>query len=238
MNIIIIGASSGIGKSLAEYYLDKNHTLGITGRRIDLLENIKNENSSKNIFISKMDVADAENAILELEKLIIQMQGVDIIVINAGVGFQKATLQQELQTVDVNARGFLVLAAWSYQYFKTKKSGKIVGISSVAAVRSSPYSPEYHATKAFMSSYLEGLRFRSKKYKDGIEIIEIRPGFVDTEMTKGQKGMFWVASPEKAADQIASAIENNKAVAYVTRRYRLIGFIFKNTPAWILRHML
>ncbi|MCP9767127.1 SDR family NAD(P)-dependent oxidoreductase [Lacihabitans sp. LS3-19] len=236
--VIIIGATSGIGKSLAKYYAQHEYEVGITGRRSGLLTEIARELPDSKFFAAEMDVAQAQSAIEILNDLVEKMGGVDIIVINAGVGFPKANLEQELQTVDVNARGFLALAHWSYQHFKLKGKGKLVGISSVAAVRSSPYSPEYHATKAFMASYLEGLRLRSKKWKDGVDVIEIRPGYVDTDMTKGQKGMFWVATPEKAAKQIFKAVDANKSVAYITRRYRLIGLLVSILPEWLLAKVL
>ena len=236
--VIIIGATSGIGKFLAIQYAQEKYEVGITGRRAGLLSEIAQGNPDSKFFTAEMDVAQAQSAVEILKNLVEKMGGVDIIVINAGVGFPKASLEQELQTVDVNARGFLALAHWSYQYFKQKGSGKVVGISSVAAVRSSPYSPEYHATKAFMASYLEGLRLRSKKWKDGVEVIEIRPGYVDTDMTKGQKGMFWVATPEKAAKQIYEAVDANKSIAYVTKRYRIIGLLVKILPEWFLAKVL
>jgi short-subunit dehydrogenase len=232
--VIIIGATSGIGKSLAIHYAQQKYEVGITGRRTGRLTEIAQEMPEAKFFAAEMDVAQCQSAIEILNNLVEKMGGADIIVINAGVGFPKANLEQKLQTVDVNARGFLALADWSYQYFKHKRKGKLVGISSVAAVRSSPYSPEYHATKAFMASYLEGLRLRSKKWKDGVDVIEIRPGFVDTEMTKGQKGMFWVATPEKVALQIFEAVDANKSVAYVTKRYRLVGLLISILPEWLL----
>jgi short-subunit dehydrogenase len=169
-----------------------------------------------------------------MQELATTMSGFDVVVINAGVGFQKATAAQEVATIDINVRGFLGLARWSYDYFKTQQSGHIVGISSIAGVRSSAYSPEYHASKAFMSSYMEGLRFRSAKSFGHIAITDIRPGYVDTPLTKGQKGMFWVASSEKAATQIANAIERKTGVAYITKRYWLIAWLLRLLPDWAM----
>lgn len=233
MKIIIVGATSGIGKSIAEYYAAENHAVGITGRRTGKLEEIKNNFPNAKIFPVFMDVANTEESRQKLGELINEMGGCDVLIINAGVGFPKATYEQELQVVDINARGFMALANYGYEYFKTQKKGHLVGISSVAATRSSPYAPEYHASKAFMSSYLEGLGYRSAKWYNDIHVSDIRPGFVETAMTEENKTMFWVATPQKAARQIAEAIESKKAVAYVTKRYVLIAWLMKLMPDWI-----
>jgi short-subunit dehydrogenase len=233
MKVLIIGATSGIGRAIAEHYAANSHIVGITGRRTEKLEEIKNSFPNAAIHTAFMDVANTEESRQILGELIEEMGGCDVLIINAGVGYPKAMYEQELQVVDINARGFMALANYGYEYFKTQKKGHLVGISSVAATRSSPYAPEYHATKAFMSSYLEGLRYRSVKWYKDIHVTDIRPGFVETAMTEQNKTMFWVASPQKAARQIADAIESKKAVAYITKRYVLIATLMKILPDWI-----
>jgi short-subunit dehydrogenase len=233
MKTVIIGATTGIGRSLAELYASKGNEIAITGRRLALLEETKAAFPNSKIHAKVMDVTDTDSSRKQMSELAEIMGGIDIIVINAGVGFPKATYEQELETVDVNARGFLALANWSYQYFLQKGGGQLVGISSLASLTGSPYSPEYHATKAFMANYMSGLRMRSSKFNHNITVTDIRPGFVDTPMTKQNKGMFWVASPEKAALQIANAISAKKKVAYITKRYILIATILKIIPEWL-----
>ncbi len=236
--VIIIGATSGIGKALVEVYAQKGYEIGITGRRVNLLEEISNSMPKTIFHIQKMDVAETEISRNQMAALVEKMGEIDTIIINAGVGFPKATYEQELQTIDINVRGFMALAEWSYSYFKSIGGGKLSGISSVAATRSSPHAPEYHASKAFMSSYMEGLRLRSKKWNPTVSVTDIRPGFVDTAMTKSNKGMFWVATPERAAEQIFAAIESKKNVQYVTKRYWLIGTLLKALPEWLLAKVM
>jgi short-subunit dehydrogenase len=232
--IIIIGATSGIGLALAEAYLQQGHTVGVTGRRTHLLEEIKAKHPTAQVFVETMDVALHDASRATLASLVEKMGGADVIIINAGIGVPKATYEDEIATVDINVRGFTALAHWSYGYFKQKGGGRLAGVSSVAGVRSSPYAPEYHASKAFMSSYMEGLRLRSAKWKDNVSVTDIRPGFVDTPMTKQNKGMFWVATPEKAANQIINAIEAKRGVAYITKRYVLLASLLKLMPEWLL----
>lgn len=233
MKIIIIGATTGIGKALAELYIKQGHEVTITGRRMTLLEEIQNTHPNQKIHISTIDIAEIENARLTMDHLADKYGGFDKVVINAGVGFGKASFEEEIKTIDINVRGFVAIAQWAYNYFKTKGGGHIIGVSSLAALNGSPYAPEYHASKAFISSYMQGLRLRSAKYKHQISVTDIRPGFVDTPMTKQNKGMFWVATPEKAAQQIASAIESKKNVAYITKRYFLLAILIKLVPEWL-----
>lgn len=231
--IVIIGATSGIGRAVAEFYAQKGFILTITGRRLALLEEIKNKFPQSQISVCQMDISKTEESRMLMQEIESNMGGIDIVLINAGVGYPKANYEQELETIDINARGFMALAQWSYRYFKEKTKGHLVGISSVASIKSSPYSPEYHASKAFMKSYLEGLRLRSMKWHPEIYVTEIRPGFVDTPMTKQNKSMFWVASPEKAASQIFDAVESKKGVAYITKRYVIIAWILRLIPNWL-----
>ncbi|WP_147322833.1 SDR family NAD(P)-dependent oxidoreductase [Emticicia sp. C21] len=205
----------------------------MTGRRTALLEEIQNTYPNKKIHIGTIDVTDIHNARMTTQLLAVKNGGFDKIIINAGVGFGKAGFEEEIKTIDTNVTGFVAIAHWAYNYFKTKGGGHIIGVSSLAALRSSPYAPEYHASKAFVSSYMQGLRLRSVKYKHHITITDIRPGFIDTPMTKQNKGMFWVATPEKAARQIADAIESKKNVAYITKRYFLLAILIKLFPEWL-----
>lgn len=238
MKIIIIGATSGIGKSLAAHYSQAGHDIGITGRRTEMLTDVEKDFPNTTIYSRFMDVAKVEKSRLVMDELINEMGGCDLIIINAGVGFVKANYKQELQTLDVNARGFMSLANWSYEYFKKQGKGHLVGVSSLAGLRSSLYAPEYHATKAFMSSYLEGLRYRSAKWHKEIVVTDIRPGFVETAMTEQNDKMFWVAKPKKAAKQIATAIKKKKKVAYITKRYVIIAFLLKVLPDWVYTRVM
>ena len=85
---------------------------------------------------------------------------------------------------------------------------------------------------------MQGLRLRSVKNRHKITVTDVRPGFVDTPMTKQNKGMFWVATPEKAAKQIADAIESKKNVAYITKRYFLLAILIKLFPEWLYAKIL
>ncbi len=120
MKIVIIGATTGIGRSVAELYAAQGHEMVITGRRTTLLEEIQKAFPIAKISVLEMDVAKTDEARSKMDEAEKILNGIDLVIINAGVGFQKATYEQEMNTVDINARGFTALAQWSYKYFVKK----------------------------------------------------------------------------------------------------------------------
>jgi short-subunit dehydrogenase len=233
LNAIIIGASSGIGRELAIQLSAKGYKLGLTARRVDLLNDLAKEINTES-FIMKMDVAEIDNTIKGINDLIEKIGGADLIIINAGVGFTNPELdwQKEKATIDVNVMGFCAAANASMKYFISRGSGHLVGISSLAALRGNRFAPAYSASKAFMSNYLEGLRHKVVKKKLPITVTDIKPGYVNTKMAMGEY-LFWVAPVPKAVRQIIKAIEKKKSVAYITRRWRINAWIYKRLPGWI-----
>lgn len=230
---IIIGASSGIGRELAKVLSRDSYAVGLAGRRADLLKSLQDEITGAS-FIKHIDVSKQDEAIGHLEEFILEMGGLDLIVISSGVGFINPELgwKAEKDTVDVNVSGFAAMAGVAFKHFLKQDYGHIVGISSVAALRGGAEAPAYNASKAFVSNYLGGLRQKAAKAGAAITVTDIKPGFVNTAMAKGE-GLFWVASPEKAANQIYRAIEGRRKHAYITRRWRLMAWLLKFMPEWI-----
>ncbi len=230
---IVIGATSGIGKELAKIFSQNNYIVGLAGRRTHLLDELKNE-LPNNSFAKHIDISQTDKAINQLKELIAEMEGVDIVVICSGVGYINQDLQwlQEKETIDVNISGFTAMSNVTMHYFLSKGSGQLVGISSIAAIRGDGEAPAYNASKAYVSNYMEGLRKKVAKLGLSITVTDIQPGFVDTAMAKGD-GLFWVSSPQKAAQQIYNAIEKKRKHAYITKRWRLIGWLMKVMPDFI-----
>jgi short-subunit dehydrogenase len=228
--VIIIGASSGIGKELAKLYAAENSVLGIAARRLSLLEELQKELGGK-VYLSRMDVSKPEEAVLKLKELIEAMGGLDLLVICSGTGHINPELlwEYERDTIDINVLGFTALACAAMQYFIQQGSGHIAAISSIAALRGSVACPAYNASKAYMSNYLEGLSCKARAYGKAIAITDIKPGFVDTAMAQGER-LFWVAPAQKAAEQIYGIIRRRRLSEYVTKRWGLIAFLFTIIP--------
>lgn len=236
-NAIIVGASSGIGKELARILVNDGFRVGITGRRIELLEELKSENPAS-YAISNFDIREPEKAVEQLEMLTAELGGLDLLIISSGTGDINASLDFEIEknTIETNVTGFTCVADWAFNYFRNQGHGHLVAISSIAGIRGSAEAPAYNASKAYQINYLEGLRQKAAKAKCPIYITDIRPGLVDTGMAKGE-GLFWVMPVEKAARQIYIAITKTKKVATVTRRWRLVAAILKLMPRTIYERM-
>lgn len=233
---IIVGASSGIGKALAIVLVQQGYKVGITGRRGEMLEEIKTLYPEA-IFPMVSDATDP-NAEKALDSLLTVLGGLDLFVISAGMGVLNKALDYSIEnaTNQLNVIAFTKMVNWGVHFFETQGHGHLANISSVASRRGGRLSPSYNATKAYQSNYFEGVRQRFYKLKLPITTTDIRPGFVDTDMAKGS-GIFWMAPKEKAAKQIYKALQRKKAVVYVTKRWVLIAFIFSNMPKWMHKRM-
>ena len=207
---IIIGATSGIGKGLAKILADNNYKVGITGRRTELLENVKSQNPNA-YFTRTFDITDTKIIVENLNTLATELGGLDLLIISSGTGDlnEKLDFEIEKRTIETNVTGFTCIANWAFNYFENQKSGHLVAISSVGGLRGSRIAPAYNATKSYQINYLEGLRQKATKLKQQIYVTDVRPGFVDTDMAKGE-GQFWVAPVEKATQQIFEAIKQKK----------------------------
>lgn len=235
---VVIGATSGIGRAVALALGARGYAVGVTGRRVHLLDRVLADLPAS-ADSAAMDVTELDEARRTFSALAERMGGVDLVVLSAGTGHvdEAESWDHVRETVETNALGFAALADAAYRHFEARGAGHLVGITSVASVRESGLAPAYHASKAFAARYLAGLRHRAVKSGVPITITDVRPGFVDTAMAKGD-GLFWVASPERAADQIVNAIERERSVVYVTRRWRGVAAVLALLPGWLYRRVV
>jgi short-subunit dehydrogenase len=234
---IIVGATSGIGKELAKLLVRNNYKVGITGRRTELLQELKQHNPD--LFVLKtFDVTETETAPAHLQDLVNELGGLDLLILSSGTGELNKELDFGIEkgTIDVNVSGFTCVADWAFNYFWKQKIGHFVAITSIAGIRGNRVATAYNASKAFQINYLEGLRQKASKLNIPLTVTDIRPGFVNTPMAKGE-GQFWVVPVEKAAIQIFDAIKRKKRVAYVSKRWMLIGMLLKVIPRFVFQKM-
>lgn len=233
---IVIGATSGIGAGLANILTSKGYRVGITGRRNNLLESLQAQHPSQ-IEIKQIDVT-APDCIEKLNELAEILGKVDLIVLSSGTGDINENLDFEIEkrTIDVNVLGFTAIVDWAFRYFEQQGKGHLVAITSVASLRGAAEAPAYNATKAYQANYLEALSIKAAKGKFPITVTDIRPGFVDTDMAKGE-GLFWVASVEEATAQLYKAIEQKKRITYITKRWSLVALLLKALPYSIYKRI-
>ena len=174
-NIVIIGASSGIGQEVARLLLSKGHRLGIAARREDRLRAIQQEASDR-VVTAAIDVT-SDDAPQRLRALIDELDGMDTLVYSSGVGKQNRELtpEIELNTVNTNAMGFARMIGEAYRYFaESGREGHIAAITSIAGTKGLGPAPSYSATKALQSNYLQALEQQSNARGLNIYFTDIR----------------------------------------------------------------
>ena len=226
-NAIVFGATSGIGRELAKLLVNAGYRVMITGRRIERLEEIKAE-SPDNYIAQQHDITDLNATDDMFKKLPSIFDTVDLIVHNAGIATPNYKLEwdKDAPTIYTNVVGATKVYQLAYNYFAEQGHGHLVGVTSVASLRGNRQVPAYHASKAYQASYLESLYMKSLRTKKAkINVTEIIPGFVDTDIIMGNT--FWMSSVDKASRQIYTAIKKKKRKAYITKRWRLVAFVLR-----------
>ena len=135
----------------------------------------------------------------------------------------------------INLEGAIAWLNEAAQYFQKQGNGKIIGISSIAGDRGRVGNPGYNTSKAALNTYLEALRNRLAR--KGITVLTVKPGFIDTDMTKGMPGLFWLISAEKAATIILNAAKKGKESIYVPARWGLVALVIKSIPSFIFKRL-
>ena len=226
MNILIIGATSGIGNHLWQHYCSRGNTVSIIGRRNDKLDKMKNEAPDKTISF-KCDIADLEAFNNVFTDIVTRLENIDLVIVCAGVGELNLDLdtKTEIDTLKVNVQGWTNCVDTVYNQFMKQGYGHLVTITSIVGLQPTPIAPSYSASKAFQINYTKSLQ---KKSNDtGITVTEIRPGLIDTRMAKGD-GKFWVMPLAKATSAIIKAIDRKQKRAIIDYRWRIINFLLKH----------
>lgn len=229
MNIIIIGATSGIGNGLMKRYAVSGNIVGILGRRKYVLKKIE-EDYPSNVITCTANISRQEEVLKAIEYFLLRIQTVDLVIVCSGVGELNPLLDFNIEypTLLTNVVGWTHVIDSFYEILVRQGFGHLVAITSIGGLRGEPQAPAYSASKAFQINYMEALR--KKAYKDGrICVTDIRPGLVNTRMAKGEN-LFWVMPLEKVVSQIIKAIRQKRSKAYVTKRWHILAIINKNLP--------
>jgi len=241
---IIIGASDGIGAALARKLAKEGYILALVARRKDKLHTLCAEiNSAEKdaeVFPYVHDVTNYQEIPDLLSKIVADVGGLDLVVYMAGVNFPPGltnyNFEGDRKMVEVNLIGAMAWLSPVAEMFQNAKAGQIVGISSVAGDRGRIGNPGYNTSKAGFTTYLEALRNRLTRH--GVNVLTVKPGFVNTEMLKAaQGGTFFVITPERAAEDIYKAMHKRKQLIYTAPIWRWIMLIIQYVPSVIFRRM-
>lgn len=230
--VIIIGATSGIGREVTKLYIARGFRVGIAGRRAEELEAIRKE-APQQVFTEVIDVTK-EDADTHLLSLINKVGGMDIYLHSSGIGKQNPTLTPdiELKTGATNVEGFIRMVTAAYHYFAQQGHGQIAAISSIAGTKGLGIAPAYSATKCFQNTYLDALDQLAHMNRLNIHFTDIRPGFVATPLLKDDSYPLLMKATD-VASSIVKAIDKRKRTVIIDWRYRILVFFWRLIPRCI-----
>lgn len=230
-NILIIGASSGIGNQIARIYAEKGYKLTICARRMERLKELADEYpgqmACRYLDVSAPDAASTFMSIIEA------LPHPDIIINCAGIGKYNPDLDcdTDMRTIATDCSGFVAIADTAFNYYaKTGKTGHFAAISSIAGVRSLGVALSYSASKRFQNAYLEGLDQLRRMRKIQVRITDIRPGFAATDLLDKQHKYPMQMQPEHVARIAVKAISRNKRVVVIDWRYKILVALWRLIP--------
>ena len=237
MKIIVLGASSGIGMEVTKLLIGQGHELGVAARRLDRLESLK-QLAPDRVVTAMIDVTD-DDAPQRLQSLINELGGMDLFFYASGIGKQNRSLTPdiELNTVNTNAMGFTRMVGEAYRYFAQRGVGHIAAITSIAGTQGLGPAPAYSATKAMQNIYLQALEQQANSRGLKIRFTDIRPGFVDTDLLKGDNHYPMMLKPQQVARHIVRAIHNRRHVVVIDWKYAILTPLWRLLPRPLWRHL-
>jgi short-subunit dehydrogenase len=243
MNILITGASSGIGAALARHYGSRGDVVWLAGRRTAHLQTEVDAITARGgtAHAVTLDVERADDMESELAALDAQAGGFDVVVVNAGVGGSGATasslrFKDARQVLSVNYVGAIASILGALQPMLQRRRGHIAVVSSLAGIVPLPIALDYGSTKAGLTYFVESMRGDLRTH--GINVTLVLPGFVHSEMTSdNQFPMPFIITAEDAARRMASAIDAKKQTLRFPFAYRamfaVVGMLPTSLVGWL-----
>jgi short-subunit dehydrogenase len=240
---LVIGASSGIGEALARRLAAEGTRVALVGRREPELRRVMGEINSAAGEDRAAAIAHDVRATAEIPELVQGIArvlgGLDLVIYAAGVmpavAGDEYNTAKDREMIEVNLMGAVAWLNPVAERMANLGRGTIVGIGSVAGDRGRSGNPVYCTSKAALHAYLEALRNRLARV--GVKVVTIKPGFIDTAMTRGKDGLFWVISADRAAEIILDKARRGTVTAYVPARWRVVMAIIRSIPSFIFSRL-
>jgi len=238
--MLIVGASSDIAKAVAREYAKNGYDLYLAGRDIDRLKDFKRDvevRTQRDIRLLELDILDFDTHKSFYDSL--EPKPLGVISAVGYLGNQKKAqrdFKEAKKIIDTNYTGVVSLFNIIANDFESRRSGFIVGISSVAGDRGRKSNYIYGSAKAGLSAYLSGLR--NRLYESQVQVLTVKPGFVATKMTEGMDlPPKLTATPKEVAKDIFDAQQSGKDVIYTKWFWRYIMMIIGLIPEWKFKKM-
>lgn len=242
MRILIVGAASALAHETAKYFAKDGASFVLVARSPQKLSAISQDLSvrgAKEIETIEADLTDVARHQEILDAALKPFSGLDMVLVAYGtLGDQhlcEQDVQVALQEFATNATSVIALVTLLANYFEPQKRGCIAVISSVAGDRGRQSNYVYGAAKGAVTVFLQGLRNRLAK--QGVAVVTIKPGMVDTPMTAHVRKGLLFAQPRQVGHGIYEAMLKRKEVAYVPGYWRLVMWIIKSIPEPVFKKL-
>jgi|TARA_B100001741_G_scaffold166816_1_gene137860 short-subunit dehydrogenase len=221
----VTGASSGIGKAVAEKFAKEKWKVAISARRVEILNEMANND---NIFAYPMDVTNQNKTEETFNKILEDFGDLDLCVFSSGTYERKSekglNVDNVKKVIEVNFLGVVGCVKAVQEYFQNKKGGHISIVSSPVGYRGLPKSSGYTASKASLNNFTQGIYFDFKKFN--VRVTLISPGFIKTALTdKNDFKMPFLKDTNYAAEKIYDGLINKKKFEIIFPPQ--IAFIYK-----------
>jgi short-subunit dehydrogenase len=236
--VLILGATSDVGKALATIYNSRGYNLILAGRKeLDLNALASTLPLKENASIASFDALDFDQHTTWFNDLD-TIPDIAICVFGY-LGDQNMAMsdwKEAHNIIDTNYTGAVSVLNVIANEFQKRKTGIIAGISSVGGDRGRQSNFIYGSAKAGFSAYLSGLR--NRLFREGVHVLTVKPGFINTKMTAGLNLPKPItASPEQVAECIYRGIDRKKNVIYVLPIWFWIMLIIKSIPEFIFKRL-
>lgn len=240
--VLIIGATSAIAEATARLLAEQQAAFYLVGRSAQRLAAVAADLQARGAMRSDYETLDLNDFTAHaamLDRAQRALEHLDIVLIAHGTldaqAACEASVALTLQSMSTNGLSVVALCTGLAPRLAAQGSGTLAVISSVAGERGRASNYVYGSAKALVSTYLSGLRQRL--YPAGVQVLTIKPGFVDTPMTAAfAKGPLW-ASRERVAAGILRAIERRADVAYLPGFWRAVMWIIRAIPERVFKRL-
>ncbi len=249
-NVLITGASSGLGAEMARQLAARGHHLALTARRTDRLEALRDEilaaHPSVEVVVHSLDVTDHDQVFDVVKRSVTDLGGLDRVVVNAGLGkggrIGTGKFEANRETVETNVLGALAQCEAAMEHFYERQAGHLVLISSISALRGLPGTiTTYAATKAAVAHLGEGIRMDlAKRSGHDITVTTIYPGYIASEMNdQNENEQKLMVDTETGVRSIVKAMEKEVPEASVPGwPWAPLGQVMKHAPFGVVRRLV
>lgn len=236
--VFITGASSGLGKGMAQEFAQRGYHLALAARRgMDDFAESLTQQYGVTVKSYSLDVTQSDAVKDCLNQVVSDFGSLDIVIANAGIGVTtrigEGDFGEVKATIDTNIVGLMATVEYALPILREQGHGQIVGLSSVAGERGMPSIGVYCGSKSFVTTYLETLQLETKR--EPVDVTILAPGYIDTPINQGAKSRPFVIPLEQGAKELVDKIERKVTFSFVPGwPWAIVARVMRFVPARFL----